>query len=148
VEDRGAKGLFFDVLLVCERTDGGDGRRVLEGRWARVAQGSDGGEIVNDFYFGSEKSVVFFLSDGEEGVEEGVRGGSVDRSERERRKRRSGSESNLEGGGGGGDVVIVVIFNTGPGVNGSGRGRESGHLNNELAPVLGDCSNVANSLLD
>jgi hypothetical protein len=71
VEDGGAKGLFFDVLLVRERTDGGDGRGVVE-RWALVAQGGDGGEMVNNFYFGSKKSVTFFLGDGEEGVEEGV----------------------------------------------------------------------------
>jgi hypothetical protein len=44
--------------------------------------------------------------------------------------------------------VLVVVFNTSPGVNGCRRGRESRHLNNELAPVLGDCSNVTNLLLN
>jgi hypothetical protein len=121
VEDGGAKGLFFDVLLICERTGRGNGRGVLERRWARVAHGYDGGEMVDDFYFSSKKSVVFFLSDSEEGVEEGVWRRSMNRSERDRRKRRSGREGNLEGGGGGGDVVLVVIFNTGPGVNRCGR---------------------------
>jgi hypothetical protein len=146
VEDRGAKGLFFDVLLVSKRGGRGDGRGVVE-RWALVAQGGDGGEMVGDFYVSSKKMVVFFPSDGEEGVEEGVWRKSVIRSERNRRKRRSGREGNLEGSGGGSDVVIVIIFNTGPGVNGCGRRGKGGHLNNELAPVLGDCSNVANSLL-
>jgi hypothetical protein len=147
MKDRGAKGLFFDVLLVGEQTGRGDGWQVVEGRWALVAQGSDGGEMVEDFYLSSEKVVVFLLSDGEEGSEKVAWRGSVDRSKRDGRKRRSGRKGNLEGSSRGGDVVLVVIFNTGPGVNGCRRRRESGHLNNELAPVLGDCSNVANSLL-
>jgi hypothetical protein len=94
MKDRGAKGLFFDVLLVCKWTGGGNGRGVVE-RWALVAQGSDGGEMVDDFYFCSKKSVVFLLSDGEEGGEKVVRHGSVDRSKRKGRERRSRRKGDL-----------------------------------------------------
>jgi hypothetical protein len=85
--------------------------------------------MVDDFYFCSKKSVVFLLSDGEEGGEKVMWRGSVDRSKRKRRERRSGREGNLKGSSGGSDVVLVVVFNTSPGVNRCGRGRESGHLN-------------------
>jgi hypothetical protein len=147
VDDGGANELFFDVLLVCEQTGGGDGQGVVE-QWALVAQGYDGGEMVNNFYFCSKKSVVFLLSNGEEGSEKVTQHGHINPSDRMRRERRSRRKGNLKGGSRGGNVVLVVFFNTSLGVNGCRQGGKSRHLSKELAPVLGDCSNVVNSLLD
>jgi hypothetical protein len=72
MDDGGTEGLFFDVLVKGKWGGGGDRWGVIEW-WALVAQGCNGGEMVDDFYFCSKKSVVFLLSNGEEGGKEVTR---------------------------------------------------------------------------
>jgi hypothetical protein len=56
MDDGGAEGLFFDILLISKWGSGGNRWGVVE-RWALVAQGCNRGEMIDDFYFHSKKSV-------------------------------------------------------------------------------------------
>src|SRR6266581_4442492 len=142
----------------------------------RVEIGSVGGDVGEEVQRLVLKVVELVASDGEEGAEEeaGRRGGDVVVEERRRRGRYL-LEVSVDGGGGCVDVGLVGESEFGPTGGDVGRGGGGGNrdvedifveLRNEVggggdgtkgeghlfwsrqsAPILGDCSNVANLLL-